>query len=107
MQTSAKEQEKLLQQIAVRQVLRGKGSAFFHLLFPFSIFVGFSVFYITPWILVTMLDLQSDWLITYFFWSTPVCVIATLSLHGYLRHRRLKPVINSLREKLDHGEQLQ
>lgn len=106
MQTAAKEQEKLLKQMAVRQVSTGKGSAFFNLLFPFSIFVAFSVFYIAPLTLRSMLETQSAWLDTYLFWSTPVSAIAACSLYGFLRCRRIKPMIEILRQKMKTGESI-
>lgn len=106
MQTSAKDQqqEQLLLQTAVRQASRGKGSAFFNLLFPFSLIVAFSVFYIAPLLVAFLLGIQHDYLDRYLLWSPPVITLAACCLYGILRHQRLKPVIKKLRIKLDNGE---
>lgn len=104
MQTSPKEQEKLLQQIAVRQASIGKGSAFFNLLFPICIFLPFLALYIAPLMLIHMLEVESDWFEKYSFWSPPVITIAACSLYGFLRRKRLEPLIGALRVKLENGE---
>jgi hypothetical protein len=104
MQTSAKEQDKLLRQMAIRQVSGSKNSAFFNLLFPFSIVAAYSILYVAPVAFMQILKVQYKWLVIYLDWSTPVIAIAACMLYGFLRQRKLKPVMEKLRADLDREE---
>ncbi|MBU2097946.1 MAG: hypothetical protein KKD00_04235 [Gammaproteobacteria bacterium] len=104
MQTSAKDENKLRHQMAVRQASIGKGSAFFNLLFPFCIVTTFLFLYVIPLLFMQFLQIQSEQLRTYLTWSPPVISIAACALYGYLRHKRLKPVIERLRSELKNTQ---
>lgn len=97
MQTSTQEQEKLLLQMAIRQASRGRGSTFFHLLFPFSLSVSFMISNGAPMLFPQIVPDPPTWLHNYLMLSPIPTVLVTSLIYSILRSRRLNPIIAKIR----------
>lgn len=97
MQTSTQEQEKLLLQMAIRQASRGRGSTFFHLLFPFSLTVSFVIFTVLPMAFMRIAPEPPNWFYTYLTFSPLPTMLVTSLIYSTLRSRRLNPIIAKIR----------
>lgn len=87
-------------QRAIRLISRGPQSTLFHLLFPLSLLLSFTVFYLIPLLASRWLE-PSDATVainTYLVWSVPIIIVATLAIYGATRRRMLAPYLKQAQE---------
>lgn len=92
--------KKLQLQEASRMASRGPRSTFFHLLFPITLVLSFTLFYLIPLYVVSYLEPSgvTDFIRTYLKGSVLVVGAATLIIYHKARLRILAPYVNQLSE---------
>tara|TARA_R110002072_G_scaffold284396_2_gene448439 strand:- start:33390 stop:33731 length:342 start_codon:yes stop_codon:yes gene_type:complete len=92
-----KQYDKLIEQRALRLASRGRHAVWLHLLFPLTLFFGFSLFFLLPLIAANLTTPPVSVIIhAYLDWCVPVMIVANLFIYYRVRNRLLAPYLEQV-----------
>jgi len=100
-----KQYDRLIEQRALRLASRGRHAVWLHLLFPLTLFFGFSLFFLLPLIVANLVSPPVSTIIhTYLAWCVPVMIAANLFIYYRVRKRLLAPYLEQVIQQQDAKE---
>ena len=97
MRDSHNENARFFHQQALRLASRGRHAVWLHLLFPLTLFFGFSLFFLLPLIAANLTTPPVSVIIhAYLDWCVPVMIIANLLIYYRVRNRLLAPYLKQV-----------